>query len=404
MEEKKKNILIVGQGAVAHALARKLKTYNSIGKIYIARGCHIESEEYISVDIAEDNHTELLKFVLENDISTTIPVSNKALKSDIVSFFQANGQNIFGPTKKSCTPMLNKITGKKLLYKAHAQTAKFGIFDKLQNAIDYLKTSSFPVIIQNNNENMVCPTLAIANRFLSDLIYYKKETDVLIEDYTYGHDFTIYFITDGYSAIPFSTVADFRFSQEEHSGDYTNGVGCYVPDFKVSQEIIQSVSDVIHKIISSLANKDMPYVGIIGAQCVLTSEDKFIINGLKPFLQEHDVSAILNLIEADLIKLFDSCIHGYFSDEYNEIKTNDSISAAIIISSKYDGTKVNIEDTDNIDFINIKKSGDEYITNRGKIFTITKSAKTLSRAKKYLEEEIVDIKFNGIQYNKDVIS
>ena len=128
-EIKKKNILIIGQGGVPCALAKKLKTYEQTGEIYIAPGNGIDSQFYKNVDIREEDSTGLLKFALENNIDLTIPVSEKALKSDIVSFFQSNGQSIFGPTKNACSIAINNTIGKKFLYKIHAQTSKFGIFE-----------------------------------------------------------------------------------------------------------------------------------------------------------------------------------------------------------------------------------------------------------------------------------
>ena len=87
MDKKKKNILIIGKGAAAAALGKKLRQNETVDNIFMA-----PSSE---VDIREDDLTGLLKFALENEIDLTIPVSEKALDADIVSFFQTNGQNIF---------------------------------------------------------------------------------------------------------------------------------------------------------------------------------------------------------------------------------------------------------------------------------------------------------------------
>lgn len=76
-EIKKKNILIIGQGGVPCALAKKLKTYEQTGEIYIAPGNGIDSQFYKNVDIREEDSTGLLKFALENNIDLTIPISEK---------------------------------------------------------------------------------------------------------------------------------------------------------------------------------------------------------------------------------------------------------------------------------------------------------------------------------------
>ena len=84
MEENIKNILIVGKGAVASALAKKLKQNSGIEKIFVAPGNGVESDSYFNIDLREEDLTGLLKFVLEHEIDLTVPVSERALKSDIV--------------------------------------------------------------------------------------------------------------------------------------------------------------------------------------------------------------------------------------------------------------------------------------------------------------------------------
>ena len=94
MENNKKNILVIGKGAVASAFAKKIAKVDSVGNVYVSPGNSVKSEYYTSVDIREDDLTGLLKFALENDIYLTVPVSFEALKSDVVSFFMDNDQNI----------------------------------------------------------------------------------------------------------------------------------------------------------------------------------------------------------------------------------------------------------------------------------------------------------------------
>lgn len=411
MGKGKKNILIVGQGAIVSALAKKLRTYGDVGEIFAAPGNTLNSDIYTNIDIREKDLTELLKFVLENNIELTIPVTNKAIKSDIVSFFQSNGQAIFGPNKDSANITLNNAYGKKFLYKIHAQTSKFGIFDKLQQAEIYLKDAEFPVTIKCSSQDritdgqLVCPTISLATEYLSTL-FSKNETDILIEEFTYGPNFTVYFVTDGYTAIPITTVANYKFTHDGDGGILTNGIGCYAPNFKISQVILSRVQNIAQNTLKSLEKKGEPYVGILGIECVLTGEDKFYVEEFKPFFQEHDATAVLNLIDDNLLNIFTSCINGFFSDDYEEIKTNNLSSVSAIVLSRHENKEIKgldiIEDINNIDFINVKKDENIYLTQKDEICTLTRTASTLSRAKTYLYEDLAQINFEGIKFRKDI--
>ena len=406
MENEKIKILIVGGGAVASALARHIKKMGYAEKIYATSG---KSDFYETVDIREDDLTGLLMFALVNEISLTIPISEKSLGADIVSFFQSNGQNIFGPSKDSCDFMLNKIQCKKFLYKIHAQTPKFAMYNKVSAIIDYLKNSNFPVIISTAqsfvmpDEKMVCTTFKSASDFVEKL-FLKGETDVLIEDYTFGHNFTVYYVTDGYSAIPLNVVGNYKFLEAD-GGIYTDGAVCYCPDFKIDSLVLSKISKIASDILANLDNSAHPYTGIIGIECILTDKNNFVVQNVKPFLQNHDARAILNLCQDDLIKIFISCINGFFSDEYEKIKTNDYSSVSLCVYSDIENEEIKgLNDIEDVDFIRIKGKDGIYYSQIGMNFSLTKTASTLSRAKKYLRDELEEIKFEGMKFSKDILS
>ncbi len=406
MDKSKKNILIIGKGAVASALAKKIAKYDYIDTVFIAPGDGLESDLYKCVDIRETDETQLLKFALEHDIYLTIPTSVEAFKSDIVSFFQDNDQNIFGPTKMAANITISNSACKKFLYKIHAQTSRFGIFDKMNIAQEWLKTANFPVTIrcgENNilGDRLVCPTTSIAEQFL-DTLFARNELGVLVEEFTYGHNFTVYFLTDGYSAIPFVTVANYKFLENGDGGFLTNGVGCYTPDYKISNTVLSRVENVARNVLVALDKKGDSYTGIFGVECTLTGDDKFYVNEIKSFLQDFDAAAVLNSVEQDLVQVFIACIQGLFADEYEEIKTNNLSSISVVVHSRFDNKLIegidNIEDISNIDFIR----GNLLQTQKGECFVLTRCANLLSRAKSYLYEDLEQIKFDGIKYRKDI--
>ncbi len=406
MENSKKNILIIGKGAVASAFAKKIAGINGVGQVFVAPGNGIESDVYSNIDIREDDLTGLLRFALENDISLTIPVTVEALRADVVSFFMENDQNVFGPTKGACNIALNKVAGKKFLYKIHAQTSKFGVFDKMNVAQDWLKTATFPVTIKcseksSQGDRLVCPTVSLAEQFL-DTLFSRGETGVLVEEFTYGHNFSIYFMTDGYSAVPFATVGNYKFTEDGDGGLLTEGVGCYSPDYKVSQVIVSRVENVVKNCLVALDKKGEPYVGILGVDCTLTDEDKFYVNEFKAFSQDFDTAAVFNSVEENLVDVFEACIQGLFADEYEQIKSNNICCISAVVMARQGGKQIKglekIDDIETVDFI----LGNINSTVQGENFVLTRSASTLTRAKSKLYEDLSEISFDGIKYRKDI--
>ena len=408
MSENKKKVLIVGSSAKEYALVEKFKSYDC--EIVVAPGNQRIKDIAECVDIREEKVEELLEYVLENAVDLTIVSSENAIKNDIATLFQANKQLIFAPTFAGAQIALSRSAGKRFLYKSHIPTPRFGIFDKLSMALDYLKNAPMPQVIRTDKaasgcDRLVCTTFASAKTFVEEL-FAKNEDKVVLEDYVYGHEFTFYVITDGYHAIPLSTVANYKFMENGDGGILTSGVGAYVPDYKVSKGIENELLKIImNNVFESLHRKETPFLGILGVDCVLKEDGKFVILDFKPFLSDHDAKAVLNLVDENLLTLFEACAIGSFADDYEGVKISDSASVSCVISSRCAGKVIeglDLVESDITPFSIPKNGYMEYETVEGKNLVLTKTASTLSRARLHLYEDVELIKFSGKKYRTDI--
>ncbi len=406
--DKKKKVLIVGNSAKEYALVKKFKNYDC--DIFVLSGNSAISELAECVDIREENVQEILEYVLENAIDLTIVTSEVAIKNNIAELFQTNNQLIFCPTAQSAQFTLSRSAGKRFLYKLRVPTPRFGIFDKLPLAIDYLKNAPMPQVIRadensNSADRLVCTTFATSKTFVEDL-FNKDENKVVLEDYVYGHEFTIYVVTDGYSALHLATVANYKFAEDGDGGILTSGVGAYTPDYKISSDIENSVmQNVVERVLASLQRKETPYLGVLGIDCVLTSDGSFVTLDFKPFLSDHDAEAVLNLVDENLLTLFEACAVGSFADDYEKIDVSDNSSVSCVISSRKKGEIIKgleLVESDITHFATTKNKYFEYETVEGKTLVLTKTAKTLSRARKHLYEDVELISFSGKKCRNDI--
>lgn len=406
--DKKKKVLIVGNSAKEYALVKKFKNYDC--DIFVLSGNSAISELAECVDIREENVQEILEYVLENAIDLTIVTSEVAIKNNIAELFQTNNQLIFCPTAQSAQFTLSRSAGKRFLYKLRIPTPRFGIFDKLPLAIDYLKNAPMPQVIRadensNSADRLVCTTFAASKTFVEDL-FNKDENKVVLEDYVYGHEFTIYVVTDGYSALHLATVANYKFAEDGDGGILTSGVGAYTPDYKISSDIENSVmQNVVERVLASLQRKETPYLGVLGIDCVLTKDGSFVTLDFKPFLSDHDAEAVLNLVDENLLTLFEACAVGSFADDYEKIDVSDNSSVSCVISSRKKGEIIKgleLVESDITHFATTKNKYFEYETVEGKTLVLTKTAKTLSRARKHLYEDVELISFSGKKCRNDI--
>ena len=184
------------------------------------------------------------------------------------------------------------------------------------------------------DDRLVCTTFSTAKTFVEDL-FCKKEEKVVLEDYIYGHEFTFYIITDGYHAIPLTTVANYKFMEDGDGGILTTGIGAFTPDYKISKEIENTLmKNVVNQTLQALQRRETPYLGILGIDCVLKEDGKFVTLDFKPFLSDHDAQAVLNLVDENLLTLFEACAIGSFADDYETIRISDNASVSCTISSR----------------------------------------------------------------------
>lgn len=190
------------------------------------------------------------------------------------------------------------------------------------------------------------------------------------------------------------------------AGVLTSGSGAYTPDYKISAEIEDSLmKNVVSRVLESMQRKETPYLGVLGVDCVLTNDNKYVVLDFKPFLSDHDSEAVLNIIDENLLTLFEACAVGSFADDYESIDLSENSSISCVITSRADGKiikGIELVDSDISHFGIRKNEYLEYETVKGKTLVMTKTAKTLSRARKHLYEDIELIEFEGKKYRSDI--
>ena len=405
-----KKILIIGNSAKEYALAKKLSENN---EVYVAPGSPSIKEFATCVDIREDSVTELLEFVMENDIDLTIPTSAKSISANISEVFANNNQTIFAPTAKAAKLVFDKASLKKALYKLRIPTPKFGIFEKQNMAADYIKNLKSPFVLKTNEpcSATVLTSQKTAKNIL-DNYFAQKNQKIIIEDYIWGSSFTFYAITDGYKALPIGSSLTYKHSLEGEGGQLTSGMGACSPNYKLSLDNEYFLMDnVIYPILEYLEAEGNPYIGIMGVDGILTDDGCIHVLGLQHFTQDCDTNSVLEILNSDLINLFNSCIIGSFSDEYEYIEQKDISTTSLVLNCKNKDTKNNsIEGLDNLEdetlvafYPNTSKNKYlEYEANSGSVLVLTAKGRTVTSSLEKAYEEAEAINFAGISYRKDI--
>lgn len=405
-----KKILIIGNSAAAYALAYNLSKSNNI---FILPGNDTTTEFATNVDIREDSTYEILDFVMENDIELTIPISLKALNTNICEIFNRNNLKIFAPSSNISNVLFNKANLKKLLYKLKIPTPKFGIFEKQNMAQDYIKNFNSPFVFKTNEpSSATLVTTPKLGKKLLNTYFTKQGQKIIIENYINGTNFTMYFITDGFKTIQIGSSLVYKHSLNGNGGQLTSGMGACTPNYKITlnqEEFI--TNNIVYPLLNHFETNLEPYIGIIGIQGIITPENEIQVISVEPFMQNTDCAAILEILDTDLINLMKSCIIGSFSDDIINIPTKNIAGTSVtIFNSNKENSNNIITGLNNIDedillSFNPKVRKNKYLefeAEQGEVVIITGFGRTTSTATKKVYENIRNLSFEGLRYRTDI--
>lgn len=364
------NILIVGSDANAYSIAKNMSENENVDLIFVAPGNEKIAKFAECTDISENDTEELLDFSIANEISLTIVTSISAIQNNIGELFSDARRLIFAPTADAAMISLYKSSAKKMMYRLKIPTMKFGIFEKENQAVEYASTFRKALVIKNDTHILgERPTFAATFSKAKSAIergFTFPENKVIIEDYIDAKEVSMYFITDGYTALPIGTCAS-----DEKNFAYPESV--YSPDYYVSDELeMRILNEAIYPVIDDIAARYSPYCGIIGIDLFVEGENYNVIE-YNPFFKQMHLQAILPLIKEDLYDLFLSAASGSLSDEYKFIDFCNDTTISKISAKKINEEK---QEDENLDIA--------YTSNSNVI--LTQKAKTLSRARKNLYE------------------
>lgn len=359
-------ILIIGSDSNAYTLARRFSQDENTDLVFVTSGNkYITSDIAQTADIRETDNDELLNFANANEIDLTVVTSLKAIENNIAGHFADSGRIIFAPSADAAYDTLYTSSCKKILYKLHIPTVKFGIFDRENQAVNYMsELRKIAVIRQNANSDNVPPVLV--NSFSKakreiEKAFLQPETTIVIEDYVNAEEVYLYFITDGYSAL---LTGSCSFSED-------SSYSVYSPENVLTEEMISDIQKrVVNTFINYCSYNNRPYCGILGVN-LLVNDDEYKVLDLYPFFKQAHLQSILPSVSNNLSALFLSAAAGSFSDEYNCINFKKNCSYSEILNSKE--IKMNLSEYDDDNF--------SYSCNLNGDVIITETASTYSRAK-----------------------
>ena len=403
-------VLIVGSGGREHAIAWKVAQSPKVDKIYCAPG-NAGIEEYAEcVAIGAMEFDKLVAFAKEKEIDLTIIGMDDPLVGGVVDAFEEAGLRVFGPRKNAAILEGSKAFSKDLMKKYNIPTAAYENFDNAEEALAYLETAKFPIVLKADGLALgkgvlICNTLEEAQEGVKSIMLDKQfgtaGNRMVIEEFMTGREVSVLSFVDGNTIKTMTSAQDHKRAKDGDQGLNTGGMGTFSPSPFYTEEVDEFCKKYIYQpTVDAMKAEGREFKGIIFFGLMLTADGPRVLEYNARF-GDPETQVVLPRMKSDVVEVFEACIDGTLDQV--ELEFEDNAAVCVVLASdgyplKYD-KGFPIEGLDEFRkqegyycfHAGTKFADGKIVTNGGRVLGVTAKGKDLkeARAKAYAATEWV---------------
>ena len=393
-------VLIVGSGGREHAIAWKVAQSPKVDKIYCAPG-NAGIEEYAEyVNIGAMEFDKLVAFAKEKEIDLTVIGMDDPLVGGVVDAFEAEGLRVFGPRKNAAILEGSKAFSKDLMKKYNIPTAAYENFTDPQEALAYLETAKFPIVLKADGLALgkgvlICNTLEEAKDGVKEIMEDKKfgsaGNTMVIEEFMTGREVSVLTYVDGKTIKPMTSAQDHKRAKDGDQGLNTGGMGTFSPSPFYTEEVDAFCKKYIYQAtVDAMAAEGRPFKGVIFFGLMLTPNGPKVLEYNARF-GDPEAQVVLPRMKNDIIEVMEACVDGTL--DQIDLQFEDNAAVCVVLAS--DGYPVSYEKGYVINGLEKFNGKDGYycfhagtkltdkgiVTNGGRVLGVTAKGATLKEAR-----------------------
>lgn len=411
------NILVVGGGGREHAIIKKLKENKNITRIYALPGNGGISADAECVDIGAKDIDKITEFAASHAIDYAVVAPDDPLVLGCVDRLEAVGIPCFGPRANAAVIEGSKVFSKELMKKYHIPTAAYEVFDDMDAALDYIETTSVPVVIKADGLALgkgvvIAETKNAAKAAIIDMMQNKvfgaSGDHIVIEEFLEGPEVSVLSFTDGKTVVPMISSMDHKRAGDNDTGLNTGGMGTIAPNPYYTPEIAAECMETIFKpTIEAMNSEGRTFKGCLYFGLMLTKNGPKVIEYNCRF-GDPETQVVLPLLESDLLSVMQAVTNECLSDI--EVSFSNKSACCVIAASEgypksYDkGLELTIPSdiADKVYVAGAKLSDGKLVTNGGRVLGCTAVADTLKDAIEGAYRIVDRVEFANKYYRHDI--
>ncbi|MBP9997833.1 MAG: phosphoribosylamine--glycine ligase [Bacteroidales bacterium] len=411
-----KTVLVIGGGGREHAIVDAISRSPQVEKIYCAPGNAGIALQAECVAIKDTDVEALKAFAVEKGVDLTVVGPEVSLAAGVADAFRAAGLRIYGPGKAAATIEASKDFAKALMAKYNVPTAAYRTFDKYEEALEYVKKGSFPVVLKYDGlaagKGVVIPeTLEEADATLKDMLLDDcfGHGKVVVEEFLTGPEFSFMCFVNGKEVYPMELSQDHKRAYEGDKGPNTGGMGAYSPlPFITPADYEEAMEKVMKPVAAAMVAEGCPFTGTLYGGLMKTADGVKVIEFNCRF-GDPETEVVLPRLESDIYDVFSAIADG---TAMPELKWSEKATMGFVMASKgYPGSYEKgfaIKGLDTLPegvrvfHMGTKSAADGFVTAGGRVLMVVASGKDLKEAHDKALAAVESIECENLFYRRDI--
>ena len=413
-------ILVVGGGGREHAIIKKLKESPEAEEIWALPGNGGIGEDALCVpEIGAKDLDAIVEFAVSHGIGFAVVAPDDPLALGCVDRLHAAGIPCFGPEAAAARIESSKVFAKDLMRKYGIPTAAYRTFRDPDEALAYLDTVSFPIVVKADGLALGKGVLIAQDywqavdavgRIMKERAFGDAGREIVIEEFLTGPEVSVLAFTDGTTIRPMVSSMDHKRAGDGDTGPNTGGMGTVAPNPYYTPEIAQVCMDTIFlPTLRAMREEGHPFKGCLYFGLMLTPDGPRVIEYNCRF-GDPETQVVLPLLQTDLLTIMRAVEDGTLADV--DVRWSDGAAACVVLASggypgKYETGKpisFTAPVPEEVTFYHAgdRREGWELVTSGGRVLGVTATAPTLSEALRDAYAAADTVEFEGKYLRHDI--
>ena len=412
-------LVVIGSGGREHSICYKLKQSTKIKKLICIPGNAGTKKIAENIKVNISDFDEVYRAIKDHNIDIVVVGPEEPLVNGIVEFLSEKKIRVLGPCKFASQLEGSKAFMKDLCKKNNIPTAKFGVFEDFNSAVDFLMENNIPIVVKADGLAAgkgvtICKSVEEAKEKIKEILEgkYKSSKKVVLEEFLEGEELSYFSIVDKNSYHFFGSAQDHKKVGEGDTGPNTGGMGAYSPSNlltnKLEEKIKKKIIDPTLKAMEALGH---PYRGFLYAGLMISKGEPYLIE-YNIRMGDPECQVLMMRLKTDLLEIIDCATKDKLKNLKIEWNNEDCITI-VLCAKGYPGNYIKDSEIKNLSQIvsdqtnqifhaGTYEKNEKIFSSGGRVLNITALGKDLIEARNKSLMKLKKINWDDGFFRKDI--